>query len=426
MYSLETILQRSLCLTRRKGKEDMKYDFTSIIDRHGKDAMAVDAIGQKKGVFDIPGPKEGFDAIPMWVADMNFPTVPTIPEAIKNRADHALYGYFSPSAEYLDSIIRWQETRNGVEGLEKEDIGYENGVLGGVMSALACLAAPGDGVLVHSPTYIGFTASLTNGGYKIVHSPLKLDEDGIWRMDYEDMDAKLKAENIHAAIFCSPHNPCGRVWERWEIEKAMEVYKSNDCYVISDEIWSDIILKGHKHIPTQSVSEDARNRTMAFYAPSKTFNLAGLVGSYHIIYNKYLRDRVNAMSSKCHYNNMNVISMHALIGAYRPEGYEWVDELCEVIGGNVDYACDFIKEHFEGVELSKPQGTYMLFLDCRKWCEAHNRTIDGLQKAGTDVGVIWQDGRMFHGPYAIRMNLALPLSRVKEAFDRLDKYVFNA
>lgn len=404
----------------------MKYDFTSIINRQGKDALAVDLIGHSSGAFDIAGPKEGFDAIPMWIADMNFATVPTIPEAIIERTKHALYGYFDPSEEYFDSIIRWQENRNGVTGLTKEAIGYENGVLGGVISAVSCLAEPGDGVLLHSPTYVGFTGSLTNGGYKIVHSPLKKDEDGVWRMDYEDMDAKLKAENIHVAIFCSPHNPCGRVWERWEIEKAMEVYKANDCYVISDEIWSDIILKGHKHIPTQSVSEDARNRTMAFYAPSKTFNLAGLIGSYHIIYNKFLRDRVTAKSSKCHYNSMNVLSMHALVGAYKPEGYEWVDELCEVISGNVDYAYNYIREHFEGVELSRPQGTYMLFLDCQKWCEAHGKTIDELQKAGTDVGVIWQDGRRFHGPYAVRVNLALPFSRVKEAFDRLDKYVFNA
>ena len=116
----------------------------------------------------------------------------------------------------------------------------------------------------------------------------------MWRMDFEDMDAKIKANHIQVAIFCSPHNPCGRVWERWELEKAMEVYRANDCLVISDEIWSDIILNGHKHIPTQSVSEDARSRTVALYAPSKTFNLAGLVGSYHIIYNPYLRDRVRA------------------------------------------------------------------------------------------------------------------------------------
>lgn len=402
----------------------MKYDFTSIIDRQGKDAIAIDMVGQSGG-FAPGGPKEGFDVIPMWVADMNFPTVPTIPEAIIERTKHPLYGYFSPTEEYFDSIIKWQATRNGVTGLKPEHIGYENGVLGGVISALTSFAAPGDGVLLHSPTYIGFTNSITNAGYKIVHSPLVMDDEGIWRMDYEDMDAKLKENHIHVAVFCNPHNPCGRVWERWELEKAMEVYKANDCIVISDEIWSDIILNGHKHIPMQSISEDAKNRTIALYAPSKTFNLAGLVGSYHTIYNKYLRDRVRAKSEKSHYNSMNVLSMHALIGAYKPEGHEWVDELCQVLSENINYACDYMNDHFEGLEVCKPQGTYMLFVDCTKWCEAHGKTIDDIEKACWDVGVAVQDGRMFHGPCALRMNLASPVSRIKEAFERMDKYVFN-
>lgn len=401
----------------------MKYDFTSIIDRHGMDAIAVDDLGTGNTAPDAP--KDGFDAIPMWVADMNFPTVPTIQEAMIERAKHPTFGYFSPRKEYFDSIIQWHERRNGVTGLTEECIGYENGVLGGVISALTAFAAPGDGVLLHSPTYIGFTGSITNNGFKIVHSPLKKDEQGIWRMDFEDMDRKLKANKIHAAVFCSPHNPCGRVWERWEIKKAMEVYKANDCVVISDEIWSDIILEGYHHIPTQSVSEDARNRTIAMYAPSKTFNLAGLVGSYHIIYNQYLRDRVRAKAEKCHYNSMNVLSMYALIGAYKQEGYEWVDELRQVITGNVDFACSYIAQHFEGVRVSRPQGTYMLFLDCTCWCEKNGKTLDELLKAGWDVGAAWQDGRPFHGSCAIRMNLALPLARVKEAFERLDKYVFH-
>ena len=400
----------------------MKYDFTSIMDRHGKDAIAVDGLGTG---FAPDLPKDGFDIIPMWVADMNFPTVPTIPEAIIERAKHPAFGYFQATDEYYDSIIQWQATRNGVTGLTKEAIGYENGVLGGVISALTAFAAPGDGVLLHSPTYIGFTMSINNNGYKIVHSPLKKDENGIWRMDYEDMDAKLKAEKIHVAVFCSPHNPCGRVWERWELEKAMEVYKANDCIVISDEIWSDIILEGYKHIPTQSVSDWARQNTVAVYAPSKTFNLAGLVGSYHIIYNKYLRDRVVAKSSKPHYNDMNVLSMHALIGAYKPEGYEWVEELCEVITKNIDFACNYIKDHFEGVSVGRPEGTYMLFVDCTEWCKKHGKTIEDVEKAAWDVGVACQDGRMFHGPCHLRINLALPLSRVQEAFHRLDKYVFN-
>lgn len=401
----------------------MKYDFTSIMDRRGRDAIAVDGLGQEGG-FAPSLPKEGFDIIPMWVADMNFPTVPTIPEEIIERAKHSAYGYFSATDEYYDSIIRWHERRNGVKGLTRECIGYENGVLGGVTSALNVICSKGDKVLLHSPTYIGFTGTLKNNGYDMVLSPLKKDENNVWRMDYEDMEEKLRKEKIHAAVICSPHNPCGRVWERWELEKAMELFRKYDVFVVSDEIWSDIILDGHKHIPTQSVSEDARMRTVALYAPSKTFNLAGLIGSYHIIYNSWLRDRVMKESSLPHYNDMNVLSMHALIGAYREEGYEWVDELCSVLTENVKYACEYIEKHFEGVEVSAPEGTYMLFLDCEKWCREHGKTMDELEKAGWDIGVAWQDGRMFHGEYAIRMNLALPLSRVKEAFDRLSRYVF--
>ena len=401
----------------------MKYDFTSIMDRRGRDAIAVDGLGQEGG-FAPSLPKEGFDIIPMWVADMNFPTVPTIPEEIIERAKHPAYGYFSATDEYYDSIIRWHERRNGVKGLTRECIGYENGVLGGVTSALNVICSKGDKVLLHSPTYIGFTGTLKNNGYDMVLSPLKKDENNVWRMDYEDMEEKLRKEKIHAAVICSPHNPCGRVWERWELEKAMELFRKYDVFVVSDEIWSDIILDGHKHIPTQSVSEDARMRTVALYAPSKTFNLAGLIGSYHIIYNSWLRDRVMKESSLPHYNDMNVLSMHALIGAYREEGYEWVDELCSVLTENVKYACEYIEKHFEGVEVSAPEGTYMLFLDCEKWCREHGKTMDEMEKAGWDIGVAWQDGRMFHGEYAIRMNLALPLSRVKEAFDRLSRYVF--
>lgn len=402
----------------------MKYDFTTIIDRHGKDAIAIDGLGRKPGIPMLPD--EGFDVIPMWVADMNFPTVPTIQEAIIKRATHPAFGYFAPTEEYYQCIIHWQKSRNGVMDLSEEHIGYENGVLGGVVSALTAYAAPGDAVLVHSPTYIGFTHCLDNNGFCIVHSPLVKDEDGIWRMDFTDMEEKIKQNHIHVAIFCSPHNPCGRVWQLDEIQKAMEIYERNDVIVISDEIWSDIILEGHKHIPTQSVNAWAHEHVVALYAPSKTFNLAGLIGAYHIIYNQTLRDRINSKASKSHYNSMNVLSMHALIGAYQPEGYVWLDELREVIAGNVNYAVEYIRKHFEGVELMKPEGTYMLFIDCEKWCKQHGKTIEEVEKAGYRVGVAWQDGRMFRGPYSIRMNLALPLARVQEAFERLNQYVFNA
>ena len=404
---------------------NMKYDFTSIIDRKGYDAIAVDLPENYLGNYAAVKREEGFDVIPMWVADMNFPVVPTIQKAVIDRVNHPAFGYFSPRDEYFELIRKWQETGNHVSGLENRHIGYENGVLGGVVSAMNVLASKGDNVLVHSPTYIGFTMSLENNGYNIVHSPLYQDENNVWRMDYEDMEKKIVDHKIHVAIMCNPHNPSGRVWTKEELEKAMAIYEKHNVWVISDEIWSDLLLNGNSHIPTQSVNEYAHNHTAAFYAPSKTFNLAGLIGSYHIIYNDWLRERIEKESSLSHYNSMNVLSMYALIGAYQPEGYEWVDELKEVLSENVAYACDYIEQNFKGVTLSRPQGTYMLFIDCEGYCKAHDIDMDTLLHKGWKYGVYWQDGRPFHGQYSIRINLALPLSRVKEAFDRLDQHVFN-
>ncbi len=401
----------------------MIYDFETMLERRGKDAIAVDSIG--RGGFAPAAPKEGFDAIPMWVADMNFATCPAVQEAIISRVQHPAFGYFNPSPAYFDAIIRWQETHNGVRGLESRHIGYENGVLGGVISTLGLLCSPGDPVLVQSPTYVGFTKVLRNSGYRIVHTPLRQDAAGIWRMDYEDMEQKIRENGIHAAILCNPHNPCGRVWTEEELRGAMAVFEKHGVWVISDEIWSDLLLNGHRHVPAQSVSDYARSHTAAFYAPTKTFNLAGLVGSYHIIYDDWLRERQAKEASLSEYNMMNVLSMHALIGAYGSEGEEWVRQLREVLSGNINYACDLIAERFPGISLQKPEGTYMLFLHCEEWCRAHGRTMDELEKLGTDVGVGWQDGRPFNDPWGIRMNLALPLHKVKEAFDRLDRYVFN-
>ena len=402
----------------------MKYDFESIMDRRGMDAIAVDLLGKGDTSFVPAAPDEGYDIIPMWVADMNFPACPAIPKAIIERTGHPAYGYFDIRKEYYEEIIKWHESRNGVSGLTAECIGYENGVLGGVLSALGVFCSKGDNVLLHSPTYIGITNSLTNSGYHIVHSPLKKDSDEIWRMDLEDMEEKIKSCHIHAAIFCSPHNPCGRVWSREEILSFTELCRKYDIRIISDEIWSDLVLHGRRHIPTQSVSEDAKNRTVALYAPSKTFNLAGLVGSYHIIYNPAIRDRVRKESSLSHYNNINLLSMYALIGAYSPEGYDWADELKQVLGQNIDYACAFIKERLPGVEVTKPEGTYMLFADCTQYCKRTGKSLDDVLQAAWKVGVAIQDGRPFHGDCHTRINLALPLSRVKEAFDRFERYVF--
>lgn len=400
----------------------MKFKFDEMLERHGKDAIAVDGLGTVPGMSPDK-PKEGFDAIPMWVADMNFATAPSIQDAIIQRVKHPAFGYFTPTDEYFNAIINWHKDRKNVTDIKPCHIGYENGVLGGVISALNVFCSKGDKVLVHSPTYIGFTMSLVNNGYNIIHSELIKDENGKWVMDYEDMEKKIVDEKISATIMCNPHNPTGRVWTKDELKKAVDIFEKHNVKIVSDEIWSDILVNGSVQTPTQQVSPYAHENTVALYAPSKTFNLAGLVGSYHIIYNEYLRNRILKESSLPHYNDMNVLSMHALIGAYSKTGNEWTDELKEVISKNVNYAYEFIKDNFKGVSLSKPEGTYMLFLDFEEYCKEKNVDVGEILKKGWDVGVAYQDGRPFNGKYSIRMNLALPFEKVKEALDRLKKYV---
>lgn len=401
----------------------MKYDFTTLPERRGHDALALDAIGKPDGF--IPGaPKEGFSAIPMWVADMNFLAAPPILEHMIDRLKYPTFGYFADSEEYFESILRWRKNRHG-ELLEKEWIGYENGVLGCLATALAAFTEKGEGILLNGPTYVGFLGTLRATERRPVISDLVQDGHGVYRLDLEDMEKKILSEHIRFAIFCSPYNPIGRVWEREEIRAAMELFKKHDVTVFADEIWSDILLDGHRFVPTASVSEDAASRTVTACAPSKTFNLAGLIGSYHIIRNPLLREKMKKVAAATHYNSMNVMSQHALCGAYSPDGEIWADELCCVLSENVAYGWRKLRQLCPEVKVCKPQGTYMLFADFGDYLEKRGITLDDLLRAGWDVGVIWQDGRAFGGATSIRLNLALPLDTVREAFDRLEKYVFT-
>ena len=397
----------------------MEFDFTTVLDRRGRDALAVDVIP-----FPDAQVKDGLRPIPMWVADMSFITAPPITEAVQKRLDHPNFGYFLLPDAYYDAIIGWQRTRHGVTGLSKAHIGYENGVLGGVSSVLRALTNEGDPILVHSPTYVGFLHVLHDLRRTPVTSPLRRDAQGVWRMDYADMERKIRENGIRVVIFCSPHNPCGRVWTREEIEAAMDVYRRCGCTVISDEIWADLTFTGHRHIPTQSVSEDARMRTVAFYAPSKTFSLAGLIGSYHIIYDEALRKTVRETGGATHYNSCNVLSLHALLGAYSPAGARWLDELRTVLYGNLRYVKDFMESNFPGVSMFLPEGTYMLFLNCGAWCKAHDVPMETLLRRGVEAGVIWQRGADFGDPDCIRLNVALPFPLVEEAMERLRTRVF--
>ena len=396
----------------------MKYDFTSVIDRTGKDSIAFDKLDK----FPVL-PSGETSLIPMWIADMNFATCPSVLKSMSGRLEHPLYGYFETRAEYFDSIISWQRMRHGTDDLKKEHIGYENGVLGGLASAIAAFTAPGEKILLNAPAYIGFISTIENLGRKAVYSNLVRDDEGCWRLDFEDMDRKLRGNNIHMVVFCSPHNPCGRVWEREELERLMHVLVKNDCLAVSDEIWSDIVFKGSRHIPLQSISAEAAKRTIALYSPAKTFNLAGIIGAYHIIYNRTINDRMTAFAKATHYNGVNLMSMYAQIGAYSEEGAVWTEELCEVLRKNSEYAYEHICDNYHGIKLAKPQGTYMMYLDCAEYCREHGCSLDELYARGTGTGVLWQDGRPFQMADSIRLNIALPETLLKEAFSRLDSFV---
>jgi cystathionine beta-lyase len=307
--------------------------------------------------------------------------------------------------------------RNGVTGLEKEHIGYENGVLGGLVSALRALLPDGGKVLLHRPTYVGFTGSVTNAGYEIVHSDLTQDEDGTWRMDYEDMDRKIRENDIKVCIFCNPHNPCGRVWTKEEIESAAAVYEKNGCTVISDEIWSDLILGDNHFTPFQTVSEWTKENTVALYAPSKTFNLAGLQTAFVIIPNDEIRAKFDQGQAANRIINMNWFGQVALETAYnRCENY--VDGLRDYVNANMDYMVDYVRKNLPMLKLRKSEGTYMVWVDFRgsgmtteeiEYFIAHKAHI------GVDMGTWFGPG----GEGWLRFNLACPRCLLDKALEML-------
>ena len=364
--------------------------------------------------------EEGLHA--MWVADMDFRVPECVVSALREYVESGVYGYYKIPDAYYQAFIDWEREHHGYE-VKKEWIRFSPGVVAGFHWLLQILTEENDAVIVNTPVYYPFLDAVKNNHRNLICSDLK-NENGEYSIDFDDFEKKITDHQVKLFILCSPHNPAGRVWKKEEIQKFMDICKKHDVLVFSDEIWSDLVRKENTHIPTQSISEDAKKRTIAGYAPSKTFNLAGLVGSYHIVYDKYLRDRLNKQASLSHYNSPNILSVHALMGAYCKEGLDWVNELNEVISNNIDYALDFIHNNFKGIEVIKPEGTYMLYLDCTKYLDTHDITMDELLKKGVHYGVCWQDGRPFMNPNTIRMNLALPTILVEEAFSRLKKFVF--
>ena len=396
----------------------MKYDFLTCLCRAGHDALAYDALG-------LEGfPKKGsssYSPISMWVADMNFVAFPGVVDAMKTRLDHPSFGYFLIPKEYYQSIAWWHYHKYGVKGLKQEDIIYSNSVLGGLVATLNALISKGDAVLVHQPTYIGFIHAIKDAGYQMVTSRLTY-QDNCYKMDLSDMEKKIQEHHIKVMVLCNPHNPTGRAWTKDELKEVAALCKKYEVIIIADEIWADIDLNTSTHITMQSVSSDAKMRTIALYGVTKTFNLASITGAYLVIYNEALRKLVDAELNSTCLNNPHVLSIHAVMGAYNEEGLSWVNELNEVLMTNVKLMDEFLSS-YQDLRYTTPEATYMFYVDFSAYCEKHNISFDELLDKGYQVGVVWQDGRPFGMDQTIRINVASPTSLIEEAIQRLRKEV---
>jgi len=401
-----------------------KYDFETIIDRSGFNSMGQHPEKFTQGVRV----KEGFTPINVWIGgDLWFPTAPSLTKALVERAQHPFYNMIQrPCDAYYESIIAWQKARYGVDKMTRADITPHNNLPGPIIAALKTFCIPGDSVLLTLPMFSGYFGDLEYAGCKPVLSSLVKDGDGVWRLDFDDIEQKIAANHVHVTIFSSPHNPTGRVWERWELEKLMALFEKYQVIVIADETWCDWTLNGHTHIPMQSVSEYARYHTIANYGLSKPFGSNGLNAAYTVIYDSYLRDRLDAATERTALDSIGPFAEAAIMGALSPEGAEWLDDARELINKNMNFAYDYVTKQLKGVSTSLPDGTYLLVLDCERWCKEHNVPMDELVRKGFEYGVIWAAGAKNYGPFGIRMCLAHPFSQVQEIFDRLGKYVFKA
>lgn len=390
----------------------MSYNFNEIFKREGTGSVKWDKPRNEKNPFYT----KAENMIPMWIADMDFATPECVIEAITNRCKHPLFGYFSPEQNYYDAIKHWQTSSFDVTyQLDQSTIMYQNSVLGAVSTFVSCYTLPNDNVLLNSPTYNMFMNIIKSLGRNVCPSALVLDDNDIYRLDFEDIEAKIVENNISTYIFCSPHNPTGRVWEKWELEKVIEICDKHNVKILSDEVWSDLVFSG-KHTTILSVNEVAQKISTAVYSTSKTFNLAGISSAYSITLNQDMKEKLFAFSKSTFYNSPNILSCYALIGAYEG-GADWVDELKKYIRINQEYVVNYINDNFKDVHAYLPEGTYLVWVDFTK-C---NKDFDEIYSNLKELGVLPNNGKDYLMDKFLRLNVGCPYSYCVESMERFSK-----
>ena len=384
----------------------MKYNFDEIIDRRGTDCLKYDFGMKRKGRDDL---------LPMWVADMDFRLPDEILAALHKRVDHGIFGYTDPLDDYFKALNHWYSTRYGFT-VDPDWVTLGACLVYAIHVSIQAFTEPGDSVMVMQPVYYPFSEAVRNNGRKLVNCQLKY-EDGRYSIDFEAMERKIREEKVRALIFCSPHNPVGRVWTEEELVRVADLCLANDVILMVDEIHADFIFPGRKFFSCMCLEEKYRKNLALFSSPGKTFNIAGLQSATIVIPDAELRAKYRAANRAAGYSQANVMGQAALIACYTL-GAEWVDELVEYIYGNVQYVKAFIAENLPKAKVVDPDGTYLLWVDF----SGYGISSEELEHRILDKAKLWLDAGGIFGPETAlfeRFNLATPRSVVEEAMGRL-------
>ena len=387
------------------------WNFDETIDREGTESIKYDL---RKDTF---GKNE---VIPMWVADMDFETPDFIVNALQKRLNHHIYGYSYRPEDYYNSIISWHKNRHNWK-IEREWISFTPGVVPALNIAALAFSSPGDSIIVQPPVYFPFFSAVEAHGRNLVYNQLAETTDG-WKMDFESLLNSID-KKTRMIIISSPHNPVGRAWSEQELIQLAEICLKNKILILSDEIHSDLVLPGYHHFPLASIAEEIADITITCLAPSKTFNLAGLSTSSVVISNSELRRSFRRTLDSLHIGNGNIFGTVASIAAYSG-GEAWLDSLLDYIDGNIEYVNEYCKKMIPEIVPAKTEATYMIWLDCRKFCMTGKELMNFFVN---NAGVGMNEGSTFGpgGEGFMRMNVATTMKNVALAMQQIEEAIIK-
>ena len=379
----------------------MKYDFDELVERRGTDCVKWDE-----------SPSDG--VIPLWVADMDFRVAPAIQKALQQRVEHGVFGYNIVPESYYEAVISWFRRRHQWE-IQRQWILYTTAVVPAMSCVIKALTMPGEKVLILSPAYNCFFSSIKNNGCEVLESALKRVDD-TFEVDFIDFEAKCADEKTTLFLLCNPHNPCGRVWSREELQRIYDICKKHDVKVVSDEIHCELIMPGYKFVPFGTVTDDC----VVMNSPSKNFNTAGLQIANIICSHPSWRRRIDRAININEVCDVNPFGIVALQAAYN-ESEDWIVGLCEYLWGNYHVLCDFIGKNIPQWKVCRLEGTYLPWVDI----SAMGMTSQELADRLLTEGKVWINPGTMYGPVTgegyVRFNIATQRSRLMEALERIAK-----